>query len=453
MSSFGQLRSFLHQAPTREGFEQICALVDALPSDEAQDQAVPYALDHLKRWPLALRRLPQPSLMRWLRGEAAPASLALARWVDLEQRVALATPGESIAQPPAPLNVRADLSKLQLGLMIPLLLGLLESGKLERLHIEHGGYADLDEWSRVSVQATTPLKELRIWRGTLYDDAFTRLAAAETHQELKLLSSQLWELPQSSSMTLSPSLRTLDLSGTTLSEVRQERLAEALSQPDVRLSGLGLSGIRASAASIERVLRAPGARGLSWIGAAQNQLGPSNMLAFFEGEGDWALRYLELQRNPLGTLGLENLIFSDAATALYHLDASKTKLGRSGAKALACCDRFRGIESLGLGANKLQDEGVEALLSAPWLKGLRRVDLSDNGLTDEGVVAMLTSPKLDRLERLELGLNAISGAPLMALADARCLPALQALVIEPKLMMELEREGRLQGRLKQLISA
>ncbi len=85
--SFGELRSLLAAPPGERAWDLICELFDRLEHsperERVEDEALPYAMAALERWPAALRVAPQPWLQAAMDGRAAPLGLALARTVHL----------------------------------------------------------------------------------------------------------------------------------------------------------------------------------------------------------------------------------------------------------------------------------------------------------------------------------------------------------------------------------
>jgi hypothetical protein len=73
---FGELRSLLQQAPSRQVWAALCALVDSPAWDEAAEQWLPYAAEIMERgWPDALREWPE---LWWFRLHQ-PRGVALVR--------------------------------------------------------------------------------------------------------------------------------------------------------------------------------------------------------------------------------------------------------------------------------------------------------------------------------------------------------------------------------------
>ncbi len=52
---FGDLRSLLQRPPSDEVWAALCELLDLWPAEPLEALAIPYALEHLARWPAALR--------------------------------------------------------------------------------------------------------------------------------------------------------------------------------------------------------------------------------------------------------------------------------------------------------------------------------------------------------------------------------------------------------------
>lgn len=70
---FGELRSLLQESPSAALWERLCAHLDLWPQDALAEVAIPYAADHLARWPDALER---PAPVAWLTPLVAPVQLA-----------------------------------------------------------------------------------------------------------------------------------------------------------------------------------------------------------------------------------------------------------------------------------------------------------------------------------------------------------------------------------------
>jgi hypothetical protein len=434
---FGELRSLLQQAPSREVWEALCALVFPARWEKAADQWLPYAQDHLDRhWPDHLRQWPE----RWWGRKKIPSATALVRVMTLQQpsEAQLKRALDALAASDAPLvELRATLRgvsqrddeqgqaeallaalprsvrRLRLRLMDMSGVGAREALRgrlagLELLSLQQVGLTDASLGGLLSAPELGALEELRIAHEPgVTARAGELLARSGLAAQLRRLDLSHTRITHRSDL-LSPEQNAEESGLRELAAARWERLEE------VRLSGVG-----ADAEGVDVMLRAmPGLRGLdvSRNGALGDALHIEARLTSLNmaecGLGDLAcaamlgrgslggLRELRLDCNPVGEACGEALVRSGAAAQLRRLDASNLPGGAGGLLRGLGAARLDALDTLVLhGAG--DDPALVPLLSQLQLPALRVLIIS-SALKDSGLEGLREAPWASHVERMFL---------------------------------------------------
>ena len=463
-TTFGDLRSALHAPPSEQAWEQVVACLEQLTTPD-QLTAIPYARDHLKRWPASCCVMP----WRWLRQLRAdnPAGPhhALGRALRWDEQSLRA------------LNPQVEQLE-QTGYM------LLKHPALA--HVEHVELEHAHRWAR------RDLRDLPL-------PAQTRSLKTSWHRMTPQRLSRLAQAPWAST------LRGLDLSDTTLTHqlvdleralgldqlerlilarcalVQEDLLALAKATHLRQLRALDLSFSALGRTALSAMSHAPHLSDLEALSLAFCQIDDEGAHTLALGSPQTKLRHLDCSGNGIGELGwralmsrwslgdlrtlslsscrhlrhehLTLMLQSGELSALRQLDISSCALGLEGLRRLGQAHHLSNLthltlrdnsisapqpdeplswalhhlESLDLGGlnrlgarglapildqsalrtlilrhNHLGAEGAQALATHEGLRRLRQLNLSGNALTDEGIAALAASPHLSQLEELNL---------------------------------------------------
>ncbi len=395
-ASFGELRSLLQQAPDEARWRALCDLLSRWDHADPllSAQAIPYALDHLRRWPDALRTAPRAWIDAALLG-APPPELPLATHLDAPYRG---------------LSSR-DLSTLAS-------CGALDHWRIIRL--THSPLRAEGAW--VLASAPCQLDALDLSYCSLGDAGAAQLARAEGWDSLRSLSLVRNDLGPDGLEALMlasfiPTLDALDLSANWLTDACAEQLAT------------------------------PRLRSLTSLNVASNRLGDRGVRAFMESR--WAaprLRRLDLSANNLGPDAAQSLAWRAFASPLEAVELSRNLISSRGLHALTESSRLGALQHLGLASNALRDDAMWAFADTPHLPHLASLDLSHNALTSDGVAALTASSSLPSLRRLDLSSNLISAHDaLQRLLDWSAFPHLTHLSLSGNLLAPLTPLASLRG--------
>lgn len=498
---FGELRSLLHETPTPAAWDSLCALLDPWPLHELTQQALPYAIDHLKGWPDALRICP-PQWVASLRDQRPHPALAIIRVLD-DPRCFNATLA-GLAQHPLPitsLRVRGqvDLQGARELAAWPSL-SQLTSLDVASCRITNDGAAAL------APRLGPALRHLNLSRCAFGADAFRHVIQSPGAVNLETLrldgnhaaddgTLQLVELP------CLTSLRTLGIGGTqpyhsatpldplgispaTLAALTQrgvfdhiERLylsatpitsahAAALAQLGTaqRLRMLDLVGCQLTAEGLRALLDGPLGDQLSELRLSANPLaiqGAQLLATRRAPRTSLDLSYLDLTDQGIDALlaapwiaslralnisqtGLSaqaaRAMFDTPALALQILDMSYAPLGDDGAYWLSRAPGLSAMRTLQLSACQIGLRGLRAIITAPWSRTLESLDLAANPLDSDAVIA-LARAELPALRALNLEGVSIAPAAAAAIADASWLPALTTLKLDAHRLHDAARDA------------
>ena len=462
---FGDIRSILQGPPTEEGWQQLCALVGSWEDEAIAEVLLPYAQEHLRRWPDALRVAPKRWVGRARAGQKLSAAWALVRHVDLS-RMGLWD---------------EDLRRLARA-------GVLRHARQLQLRFNWIGARGAELLAR-----TTELDELELLDlsdNTLEDEGGVALARATSLPRLTNLSLGSNRLGVASLTALgeaafTPQLRALTLRNNHLSDAHMRALASA---PLVALEHLNMSnnllgdqGVHALFGRHHALhglrelelyrndIGAAGARALAWqageaitalslnsnrlgdegfrhlMGSANlrhierlylshNELRDESLLALTDTPHMTRLRTLDLKHNQLGRVAMELLCHTSSLRALEALRLSENKIDAAGLGYLMRWPGLTGLRALDLSSNAFRDDGVAALESAlpdGESFALERLSLGHNTLGDEAFARLLRAPLLSRVRTLDMQANQLGPRAMQALAglDADALPQLRELVL------------------------
>lgn len=426
---FGELRSLLHGAPSASGWRAICELVQSWPSDDVQgaQQAIHYALDHLRRWPDALRVVPRA-------------------WLD----------AALLGQPPAYLPLATHLDAPYYGLSARDLSVLAASGALDHWRVIRLAHSPLRaEGAWVLASAPCELVGLDLSYCSLGDAGAAQLARARRWDGLRELSLDRNDLGPDGLEALMlasfiPSLESLSLASNWLTDACAAQLStprlRSLHTLNLDANRLGDRGVRAM---MESRWSAPRLRRLS---LAANGLGPDAAQAIAWRAFASPLESLELGRNMIGSRGLHALTESSRLDNLIWLDVSNNALRDEALWAFHDTPHLPQLAGLGLSDNGLTDEGMAAVARWAGLGGLTSLNLSGNLITQRGLARLVSWPGFASLTQLSLANNELDGldaleqvrAPLalrsLDLSRARLdAAAIRALVAAMAYMPQLER--------------
>lgn len=351
---FGELRSLLQQHPSASVWLEICALVEQLDEDFLAETALPYALDHLRRWDDDLRR----ARRRWFNHPEPPKYVKLARSAKLNRR----------------------------GLRDRELVELLDSQAIRSVRlldlsdnwIEAAGAAALARSTQLSA-----LRELDLGHNQIKDAGFIHLCqAASLH-----------------------ALRSLRVTKNDLSPAALEHLAQAPFTPHLIALDLSNNWLRREAGAS---LATSPLDALERLKLDGNQLGDDGIKALLgERSSLLNLRELSLKRVGASAQGAHHIAWSAPELRLRHLDLEGNRVGVQGTRYLAESSRLTALESFGMRNTDLHDDVLWALADAPHLIALEHLDLSKNWLTARGMSHLenASDDTMPALTRLDLGSN------------------------------------------------
>jgi uncharacterized protein (TIGR02996 family) len=174
-----------------------------------------------------------------------------------------------------------------------------------------------------------------------------------------------------------------------------------------RLRRLNLSGNRATAEHVARLVAAPALMTVEELDLGENNLGPEGVAAVAAAQLP-LLRSLHLMQVRPGEEGVRTLAGSELLAGLRSLSLNGNNLGPGAAAALAGSAGSANLRALDLRDNRLGDRGAASLANSPHLANLLHLDLSGNEIEDAGADALAESPHLGGLIALELAGNLIS---------------------------------------------
>jgi Ran GTPase-activating protein (RanGAP) involved in mRNA processing and transport len=447
---FGELRSLLHSAPSAALWTALCELLHDWPTPQLGQIAVPYALDHLKAWPDALRACP----LDWIKGDPHPA-LPIARAFDhttctddtlatlarlnpaltsLRARGRITRRGaEALAEWSALPSLRAlDLAHTALGdegatAIVERLGPALRHLLLHQCQIGGAGVLAI-----VRSPGAANLETLRLDANMAADEGALALAHLPCLPTLRALG-------LGASSTRSPvtpralhalaergvfdALTHLHLSGATIASAHASALASAR---DARWRMIDLSGCQLPPEGLRALLDAPVGAHLAELRLSTNPLGEQGALLL--AQHDAPREVVDLSHQDLSGVGLRALVGAPWIASLRALGLAGTDLDADDARAIHEADGLD-LRTLDMTYTQLGDDGAYWLARAPGLASLRALRMVHCGIGTRGARAIASAAWGDTLETLTLHDNPIDAEALAALASAR-LPALRHLGLE-----------------------
>lgn len=327
--AFGELRSALHASPSVEGWQAVCAELDRWPEGPGRDEALPYAQEHLTRWPDALRSAPTRWLLDGLSG-GSRWRMALIRTLTLSPEHLPGAPPEALVRAlswPEWSHVRQlTLGRVSLRLAdAPEVFAAPLWASARSVTAQEVGWEAAELTACLDAGLAEGLETLNLSMNPLGDAGLRALAdqpALHTLHTLKLARS-LSGPDGITSLAASPhlgNLRALDLSSTPLPGDGWRDVASVDSV--IRLDALSLHSSRLSS----RLCTALFGRRTWLAGASRLDLsyqgdtfGDEGALVLAHAIPSEALRVLALEANGIGTIGAQALATSARLSGLERL--------------------------------------------------------------------------------------------------------------------------------------
>jgi hypothetical protein len=313
MNLFGELRARLHGAPSVQSWEEIARLIDRWPDlTELEEQIIPYAAQHLARWPDSMRIAPQEWLTRMLNGERTPG-LSLVRGVVAQGMSLRDAHVARMAQLPALSQLRA--------------LDLMDND------IGPDGVRAL-----LGAVFISTLSVLRLGDNRIGADGAQLIAHSSALQNLRALD---------------------------LSNPRQAaRAAYAMVRPSTNRATFGIGSLGAL-----HLAQSPWLRALEHLDLAYNTLNAAAARVLARAPISRSLVELELSYNDIGSTGLAALCSADSSfESLQVLSVRENGISDDGAYALAT-SRLMSLRQIDLSLNRIWSGGMSALREAALSRG------------------------------------------------------------------------------------
>jgi Leucine-rich repeat (LRR) protein len=394
MDTFGDIRSLLQLPPTQERWNTLCALLDAArPSRTARDLVLPYARDHLARWPDPLRMAPWRWLVQTIFEDDPPLGWSLVRHVSFSPAAPLNNSWtERVAGSPH-LDGISHLSLTSCHIGGAPLARILDAPCMPHLRALDLSFNHVRDDGLRGITRTQNLRSL---------ERLELVANGVMFHGVKFIGDSPWW----------PGLKALDLAQNHLNPQALVALggaldAGALEHLELRANAHGVSHVP----SLSRLVCAPGASSLRSLGLAQNNLDAQHVRAIADSPHLTSLERLDLSSGrshraarPIEPADMLALRASAAATSLRELSLAGYTLSDEAVAALVDGDELQHLTRLDLRFNAIGDRGANALASA-YLPNLRRLDLGYNRLSSRGARALAHAEHLSRLEHLDLFAN------------------------------------------------
>lgn len=312
MNLFGELRARLHGAPNAQSWEEIVRLLDRWPDlVELEEQIIPYAAQHLARWPDSMRIAPQEWLTRMLDGEQI-AGLSLVRTMVAQGMSLRDAQVARMAQIPALKELRA--------------LDLMDND------IGPDGVRAL-----LGAVFISTLSVLRLGDNRIGADGAQLIAHSSALQNL----------------------RALDLSNPRQAAREAYAMVRRPSQPSIGIGALGALHLAQS----------PWLRALEHLDLAYNAINAAAARVLARAPIARSLVELELSYNAIGSTGLAALCGEDASfQSLQVLSVRENGISDDGAYALAM-SRLSTLRRVDLSLNRFWEGGMNALREAAVSRG------------------------------------------------------------------------------------
>ncbi len=394
MDTFGDIRSLLQLPPTEERWNTLCALLDAArPSRTVRDLVLPYARDHLGRWPDTLRMAPWRWLVQTIHEDDPPLGWSLVRHVSFSPAAPLNNTWTERVAGSRHFTHLSHLSLISCHIGGAPLARILDAPCMPHLRSLDLSFNHIRDDGLRGITRTQNLRSL---------ERLELIANGVMFHGVKFIGDSPWW----------PGLKTLNLAQNHLNPQALVALGAALDAGslehlELRANAHGVSHVP----SLARLVGAPGASSLRSLGLAQNNLDAEHLRAIADSSHLTSLERLDLSSGrshgasrAIEAADLLALRASAASSSLRELSLAGHKLTDDAIAALVDGDELRHLTRLDLRFNAIGDRGANALASA-FLPKLRRLDLGYNRLSSHGARALAHADHLSRLEHLDLFAN------------------------------------------------
>lgn len=411
------LRERLHQPPSSDAFEAVCAVFDGWTSHDL-DVGLSYAQEHLAAWPDRHRQAPGAGCVAAMEGDAPP-------WWPLARRAVFA--GLTLHGVRRLISNRAfaaldriDIRSTKLG---PKGIERLSKGRhLSKLRVWVLAYCDLEPEAMEPLATSKALKRLEVldlYHNRLMSRGVQSLARCPSLTRLRRLrlSSNNVGIQGTRALAKAPALGRLEALALAACnrgdhDVYRAMLAELCANTALgALRELDFSNNWVGGAAIEAMAASPLLAGLTHLNLHGCKHGDRGTAAIAASPNATSLRWLNLSdsytnrgQDMLTDAGLTALATSERLHALRALDLSGNRLGLDGIKALGQA-RMPNLHTLDLANTPLTDEAIDHLAQSPLADNLKVLGLSGWALTSDAARALARSTRLIGLERLNLGGN------------------------------------------------
>jgi hypothetical protein len=374
---FGTLRALLQQAPSEHVWKELCEELALWGEEERERVALPYALDHLDRWPDEVERWAHTNDPAWQQHIANSIAPYDEEWLA------------EVAQGPRASRVRHL--------------------KLESKILTHAATPEMV----ARLDGLVSVELLEGWRGKRAK-AVGALALARRPWPPTLRSLKLeirGNVGMDGGVEFARSIvRNATFSGLTTLALHVAfgvKGAELIAQSQHlrRVSCLSLDYTHITSEGIAKLVDCGVIGRLEQLSLRCNQLDDVAVETLADSGQLGGLRVLDLANNQIGDAGLIALIERGGLDRLEVLRIANNQIRDAGAAALAnspllCAskpDRSRNGEFQGLADNNIGRTGLLALLRSPHLDALEELELYGNPLTHEDILAIAAAPELARL--------------------------------------------------------
>ena len=424
---FGELRSLLQRPPHVGVWARLCRLVETFGSELFIERALPYTLDHLRRWPDELRRAPRTWTDDLMAGQGDGYPWELVRVLEVR-----ALPlDEQYARGQSPLDGDAILAHL-------FDLDILDN--LTQLMLADIGVTDAGAAALVSRPSIKGLRSLDLRGNNLSARGVSAIARCSHLKNLEALDlrANRWGGYEEAVAQIA---RTLYLRSLTRLDIECDLTRgdlDALLAAE-RLSGLKHLGLEACfhqlAIEDDEILEVDGISlnreialvGMNSLSLANNMFMDEEVIEILESPWISQLRALNLEWNDIGDAAAAAIAGCDALHGLERLSLRGCQVGEKGAMSLARAGATSGVGTLRAldisstsGVPEAVDEAMalrlmhQDLPSRYWIdalvdrkgqwSGLHELNMSDLllELEPDDVDELSRQPHLQSLKTLEL---------------------------------------------------
>lgn len=394
---FGELRSLLQCAPSREVWARCCAIAEQFESCLFEQEVLPYILGCLRHWPDALRVVPKRWLIGMIEGEPIPW-MPCARFLQIEYGMPISDPAFEMLARHEGLSYITMLEVSPNQKVYPSAVrSLLRSPYLNQLrHLSLSKMQLQDKALRhvMTQMACRRLETLDVADNLLSRDTVTYLADYGWSQQLQALN-----------LSSNP---IGDMGVRALSRTGRWRYLNTLELSDIRMGSAGMMQLATS----------PVLEHLHTLVLDHNAMYYDGVGALAKSGRLTALKHLSLGGVQPGLAGVRALCQSAFWPQLEVLSLRGDVgfgLGDRGAEVLAGVD-FE-VKHLDLSQNQLKQRAIEHMVRASWFGQLDFLDVSDNQLDDVSVEILLQHANQETLKDLLLANNPVSASLMDRLGD------------------------------------